>query len=691
MDWDAFLSPDNLRLAWARTIRSRQYQTKDRIGLRVYSANLEPNLRSLSESLSQGTYIPSPSEKIYAPKRPGTLRSFPLLTVADRVVYQAAVNIIAARAKAQFEAIAEGSVFAHLLNAPEDPFMIRRWDGPDGQYHRFLARFQQLWERGHRWLVQADIASYYDSIDHELLCTIIRDRWLDSGQLTDLLGTCLRTWTPHEEGLNFSRGLPQGYEGSDFLATLFLLPTDELMIRKGSYLRYVDDVRILAPDRDTASRALVDLDVSLKRQALILQPSKTGVHLVENLSKEVDELAGALSMLDQVQRRGGDIDDEAEELFFKSWHSLDNDEHAEAHLIFALNRIPPTRAARNVALQMVQSMPWRSGSINSYLSEFKGDPEVVDALIKEVSSHKVFAWHLANCIRALACITPVDTIRDICRGWISNPQLRWYQRLAAVECLQADPDSYSFLLLSLKEEQSYIVRSSLIIAAAYSGTAGAQRATVIRAGLRDPHPQVVAAAIWLFTEFPDCGLQLDEFSPELGVGRQMIPAFAQTAQPATSYVAAILESRFSVLIPPDLSLYTTLAPVHEEASLHLRRAFRYYDTDPAVFVTSLDNFNQVLAIKLSEDIEGRKIPREEYRNILSSLAAKYPAISTHFAECHDLRSRSIGPHAWATSLGNWSQDVTHYQKQRLTANLASAYQQFVDALAMHEGIHVLTT
>jgi len=86
-DWNNFLSPDNFRLAWHRILRSKHYQNKDRIGFRVYEANLEANLAHLIDTIHQGVYQPTSSEKIYAPKRAGTVRSFPVLCMADRLVY----------------------------------------------------------------------------------------------------------------------------------------------------------------------------------------------------------------------------------------------------------------------------------------------------------------------------------------------------------------------------------------------------------------------------------------------------------------------------------------------------------------------------------------------------------------------------------------------------------------------------
>jgi hypothetical protein len=528
----------------------------------------------------------------------------------------------------------------------------------------------------------------YDSIDHELLNRSLRERWLDSDELTTLLSNCLRSWSPHEDGINFSRGLPQGYEASDYLATLFLLPADEYMIQRGHYLRYVDDIRILAQDRDAASRALLELDVVLKKQALILQPAKTGAREIVDLREEIDELFGTLSMIDQRRRRGEDIDEEAEELFFRSWHALNQDEHAEAHLIFALNRIIPSRPARNVAINMLRNLPWRSDNITGFLGDFSGDAEVINALVRETTHHKVYAWHLANCIRALSKIADVSVYRDICREWISNRQLRWYQRLAAVECLQHDPESYSYLFLSYRQEPNYLVRAAMLVAATFAASTDAQRCTVIRVGLQDTHSQVKATSIWLYLEFPTCGIDINEFGQELGIHRNMIPALSGNVVNAPCYIEKVFCDVFRLTLPVGLDLRAIFMPDYDQAVDHLRRAMRYHDTDPVAFVASIDNFNQVVAIKISEVIDGRNIPRHEYGNLLRAMNATHGIISAQFLDCHELRSRSTGPHAWATSLGSWSQDINHQQKNRLKVNLQSAYQQLVDVIARHQGIAV---
>ena len=379
-DWKDFLSLENFILAWERLLRSRHYYNKDRIGLRIYAANLEPNLGSLIERLETDVYEPSPSYKVYIPKRSGGLRNFPFLCIEDRLVYQAIANIVAEKSRGTFDAIVRGHVFAHLLDDSDSMFMLRRWDGPRGQYQSFLSRFRELLTRGSQWVIEADIASYYDSIDHALFAECLLE-YLDGDKLVKLLKNCLRTWTPHEDGPTFPRGLPQGYEASDYLATLFLFPVDKrLILRSGhySYIRYVDDFRVLAPNRHTAEEALVDLDIALKKRALVLQGAKTTIREAADVDTELLRLAGKLSLMELLEQRsmhGYDIGTEARTMFFESWRSVrqnsNEDRQAEARLIFAMNRMHPDESTRAIAIEMLREMLWRSTEITNHLSKYR--------------------------------------------------------------------------------------------------------------------------------------------------------------------------------------------------------------------------------------------------------------------------------------------------------------------------------
>jgi RNA-directed DNA polymerase len=126
--------------------------------------------------------------------------------------------------------------------------------------------------------VDADIASYFDSIAHEALMQRIEQRisdgrvlallrqWLESGVLGQM-----REWTP-------MRGTPQGAVISPLLANVYLHELDLQMDRCGyRMVRYADDFVILCDTREQAQSALEQIRAWMHEHGLQLHPQKTRI------------------------------------------------------------------------------------------------------------------------------------------------------------------------------------------------------------------------------------------------------------------------------------------------------------------------------------------------------------------------------------------------------------------------------
>ena len=66
--YEKYFSPNNLRLAWERMVRSNGKDIKDFFGVEIYTANLEKNLTRLSEAIIKGEFKPQRPFKYYEPK-----------------------------------------------------------------------------------------------------------------------------------------------------------------------------------------------------------------------------------------------------------------------------------------------------------------------------------------------------------------------------------------------------------------------------------------------------------------------------------------------------------------------------------------------------------------------------------------------------------------------------------------------
>lgn len=682
-----FLSLDNFRLAWERVLRSQHADNKDRIAQRTFAFSVTHNLEQLIQEITTDTYQATSAYKIYIPKVSRTLRTIPVLTVRDRVVYQAIGNLIAREAYSDLSVLTNRHVFAHLPQSNESLFTLVPWKG---QFRKFKEAYERIWKQGNKWVVEADISSFYASIDHGLLIELIRERWISDDEFLKLLKNCLWTWTAHEHGPRFDRGLPQGYETSDLLATLFLMPVDESLIRQYRYLRYVDDIRILTHSRETASKALVKLDLELQSRALVLQTKKTGLEEVEDLDQENDKLRRKLSQIDVYMVMGRNPQDELKELFFEAWNQLEHSPKAsDPALAFTLYRLGPDTTVRNIALRLLDILPWRSPVINRYLEKFVNEKRTAEAVIGILRNHKVYAWHLAHCMRTLAKIAAPSVYREIALEWINNKQLQWFQRLAAVEALQQDRDSHVALYEAIKSEENNLVKSAMIVACAFQAHADGNQneiALLIRRALGDRSHEIRMLAIWLRQEFPTISWNEINFQGSLGSFRALIPELATQPGEVPCYIKDTLRKMYGVQINEMLD-FTKVFGDYSGTVLDFRKANLYYSTDPSLYIGLINSFNHRITIAL-KPVTNSSIPDDQLGNMLNSQGykTKVPQIALYFGQCNDTRNQTTGFHPFASALGTWSQTLTHKQKEALHNGLKLAYQEFVAEYEKYLGI-----
>ena len=141
-----------------------------------------------------------------------------------------------------------------------------------------LDRVEGLLAAGYRYVVDADLRSYFDSIPHERLMAQVEAR-ISDGRLLGLLRSYLaqdifdglQSWTP-------TGGTPQGAVISPLLGNLYLHPLDVHLREKGHQLvRYADDFVVLCRSREEAEAALAEVRGWVEANGLSLHPDKTHV------------------------------------------------------------------------------------------------------------------------------------------------------------------------------------------------------------------------------------------------------------------------------------------------------------------------------------------------------------------------------------------------------------------------------
>jgi len=274
MSINKLFSYRNLELAWRRlnTASNLQYKRFFRGLYYAYEIAVEGNLKDLQTRLRGGSYIPSPATRIYLPKPSGLQRPITLLSIEDQVVWQGVANIFAKDLARRRKAVELRSVFSNILGRPHNNiFHVKNWKFG---YKHFQDKLRTYYNKGYRWVCYLDLAAFYDTISHDLLLKTLHPR--GATQFKDTVLKWLKVWSARRAAFTHAHGIPQGPQASNVLAEFFLLPIDEEMASRTSfiYLRYVDDIRLLAKDEYQLRRAAVKLEVLLRDKGLIPQGKK---------------------------------------------------------------------------------------------------------------------------------------------------------------------------------------------------------------------------------------------------------------------------------------------------------------------------------------------------------------------------------------------------------------------------------
>jgi group II intron reverse transcriptase/maturase len=233
-----------------------------------YGERLEENLRGLHERLKGRRYRHQPIRRVHIPKAPGKTRPIGVSTVEDKVVQNALQAVLAAVFEQDFLDCSYG---------------FRRGRGA----HDALRALNAAERRGKlSWVLEADIQSFFDSIDRKMLMEMLRQRIADES-LMRLVGKCLHVGIlDGEEYREPTEGTVQGSTLSPLLGNVYMHYVldrwfeEEVKPRLGggaTLIRYADDFVIGFEREEDARRVMEVLPKRMARYGLSLHPEKTRV------------------------------------------------------------------------------------------------------------------------------------------------------------------------------------------------------------------------------------------------------------------------------------------------------------------------------------------------------------------------------------------------------------------------------
>lgn len=275
--YDKVSLPWVLDMAWRRVRSNGGVPGPDGISIeQVESDGIGKLLDELTRELRERTYRAGPVRRTYIPKPNGKLRPLGIPNVRDRLV-QTAVSLILTPI---FEA-----------DLPDSAYGYR----PGRKAQDALEEIQTHLLRGYTDVVDADLEAYFDTIEHDKLMALLRERIVDRGILW-LITQWLKapviepTDPPGSCGKRNERGTPQGGSISPLLANIYhaTIPRvwsqwKETRRLGGKFVSYADDfVILLRPGKGAKAREALSL--ICERLSLKLNEGKTHVVQAEQES-----------------------------------------------------------------------------------------------------------------------------------------------------------------------------------------------------------------------------------------------------------------------------------------------------------------------------------------------------------------------------------------------------------------------
>jgi RNA-directed DNA polymerase len=259
------IDEEALRRAFDR-IRKAAAVGVDGISKEQYGQDLEANLRSLHQRLRSKTWRHQPIRRVYIPKERGQARPIGIASTEDKIVEDAVREVV----EAVYEPIFLDCSYGFR---------------PGRSAHDALRILDRVLYQGDvNWILEADIQSFFDSLDRTRLAEMLRERVAD-GSMLRLIGKCLHVGIL--DGAEYSEpgeGTAQGSSLSPLLGNVYLHHVLDLWFErdvrprlrgKALLVRYCDDFVIGFEQEDDAKRVMSVLGRRFERFGLRLHPGKT--------------------------------------------------------------------------------------------------------------------------------------------------------------------------------------------------------------------------------------------------------------------------------------------------------------------------------------------------------------------------------------------------------------------------------
>ncbi len=244
---DLILSPENMSAAWKQVKSNKGSAGVDSMSIDDFPDYMHKKWSKVKQALLLGYYVPSPVLKVEIPKKSGGKRMLGIPTVLDRVIQQGISQVLI-------------PIFDPVFS--DKSFGFR----PNRSAHGAIKQVRNYVQKKYKFAVDLDLEKFFDTVNHDILMNQVSKKISDKSVLK-LIGKHLRAGIQDKTGNKQQTlvGTPQGGPLSPLLSNILLDKFDKDLERKKlPFVRYADDVLIMAKTMDEGKQILSDITLYLE-------------------------------------------------------------------------------------------------------------------------------------------------------------------------------------------------------------------------------------------------------------------------------------------------------------------------------------------------------------------------------------------------------------------------------------------
>ena len=259
IEW--ILQDENINKAIKSVKKNKGAYGIDKMSVEELDGYFATHREEIKSQIRDGKYKPIPVRRVYIPKSNGKKRPLGIPTVVDRVVQQATAQVLSLGYDKYFS---------------EHSYGFR----PGRSCQQAIEEALVYLNEGYEWVIDLDIEKYFDTVNHDKLISILRERINDAKTLR-LVRQFLQDGVMENGLISPSKeGVPQGGPLSPILSNVYLDKLDQELEARGlHFVRYADDCNIFVKSEMAADRVMKSVTSWLERK-LRLKVSATKTKVV---------------------------------------------------------------------------------------------------------------------------------------------------------------------------------------------------------------------------------------------------------------------------------------------------------------------------------------------------------------------------------------------------------------------------